>query len=176
MIEQIRDLGPIVLIPAAWIAAALSIVGYLGSQGMFIAHVVMAVFITFFAATGWTAMETGALRAWRSVLVVGLPVTLAGLAGFLVAEFETVLFAVSLVGWMVLPAAGFAYTARELPEAAFIYAAGGILSVVGGAVALGGIFLDEETFILAGIAFVAVGQTAGIVDASVRDSAGVSRR
>lgn len=170
MIGQVRDLGPIVLIPAAWIAAMLSIVGTLSDTGMFIAHVVMAVFITFFAATGWNLMGQGALRAWRSVLVAGLPVTLAGLAGFYVSSYETVLFAISLVGWMILPAAGLAYTARELPEAAFMYASCTIFSLAGAGLAGGGLVLENETVLLVGIAVVAVGQTASIIDASIRDA------
>lgn len=169
MLESIRDIGPVFLIPAAWIVAALSIVGTLSSDGMYIAHVVMVVFISFFVATGWTQMERGALRAWRVVLLLGLPITLAGLGGFVLSEFQTMLHSISFVGWMVLPAGGFVYTARELPEAAFVYLSGAVLSVLGAVAAVAGIALDDLTLLMLSISLVIVGQTAGILDASFRD-------
>jgi len=169
MIETVRDLAPIALIPAAWTATALTVLGYLGEEGMLVAHAVMAAFIAFFSVTGWSEMSTGALRSWRTVLVVGLPVTLAGLAGFLVASFETTLFAISLVGWMVLPAVGLADTGRRLPEAKVVYGTAAALSALGALVAVAAIALGAESLLLGAIALVAVGQTASIVDASRRD-------
>jgi hypothetical protein len=172
MLGEIRDLGPVVLVPAAWIAAAASVRGLLGADGMLIAHCVMATFIAFFAVTGWTAMSEGAFRAWRLVLLVGLPVTLAGLAGFLVSSVDRLLFGVSLIGWMVLPAAGLAYTARELPAARTIYLGTAALSAAGAAVATGGFLSETESLLLVGIAIVGIGQTIGIGDASYRDRTG----
>lgn len=170
MIGTIRDLGPIALIPAAWTATALTVLGYLGEDGMLIAHVVMAVFISFFAVTGWSKMSTGALRSWRTVLVAGLPVTLAGLAGFLVTAFETALWGISLVGWMLLPAAGLVDTARRLPEAKVVYNSAAALSALGALVAAVAIALGGEALLLGAIGLVVVvGQTASIVDASRRD-------
>lgn len=169
MIETVRDLGPIALIPAAWAATALTVLGYLGEEGMLIAHGVMAVFITFFAVTGWSEMSTGALRSWRTVLVAGLPVTLAGLTGFLLGTFDTPLFAISMIGWMLLPAAGLVDTARRLPEAKAVYLSAAALSILGGFVAVAGIGLDDELLVLVALVLVAIGQTASIVDASLRD-------
>jgi hypothetical protein len=165
---QLRDLAPAALVPAAWLAAGGAHAGVLGESGVFIAHVVMAVFIAFFAVTGWSQMAEGALRAWRLVLVIGLGVTLAGVAGFLLAEFETPLLATSLVGWMVLPAAGLAYTGMELPEARLVYYGGAALSV-GGAVLYAVALTDLNGVVTAvAIALVGVGQTAGILEASLR--------
>lgn len=169
MLADVRDRGPVALVPAAWLAAGASITGFLGTDGMFIAHAVMATFITFFAVTGWTAMSEGAFRAWRLVMVVGLPVTLAGLAGFLTSGFDQLLFGVSLLGWMVLPAAGLAYTGRELPAVRQLYFGTAALSAVGAAVAAGGLLTKSETALLVGIAIVGIGQTIGIADASYRD-------
>ena len=169
MLDAIRDNGPVLLVPAAWLAAVGAVAGVLEADGILIAHVVMAAFITFFAVTGWQAMSTGAFRAWRLVLVVGLPVTLAGLAGFLVDAGETVLWTASLVGWMVLPAAGLAYTAREMPEARVLYAGTAVLSFAGALIALAALVLDVDQLLYAGIGAVAVGQTVGIVDAARRD-------
>lgn len=169
-VERLRDLGPVVLVPAAWTAGGASVLGYLSDEGMLIAHVVMAVFIAFFAVTGWSAMSRGALRGWRLVLLAGLAVTLSGLVGFLIDPSSQLLFTVSLVGWMLLPAFGLAYTARELPEAAVIYGSGAGLSVLGAALTTTGIVLDDTMLVVSGIAVVALGQTAGIVDASLRDT------
>lgn len=168
MLWRLRDLAPSALVPAAWLATAGAHAGLLGETAIYIAHIVMAVFITFFAATGWDQMETGALRAWRLVLVVGLGVTLAGIAGFLVPAAETPLLATSLLGWMLLPAAGLVYTGRELPEARPVYYAGAGLSLVGTvlyAATLAGI---DGGLALVALALVGVGQTAGIVEASLR--------
>lgn len=166
MILEARDAGPVVLIPAAWTAAGGAQFGYLGEQGMFIAHVVMAVFITFFAVTGWEEMADGALRAWRLVLVVGLGLTLAGIGGFLDAPGGSVLLLVSLVGWMVLPALGLLYTGLELPDARFIYWGGGVLSLAGAVLFLAALGPLPETGSVVAYAFVGIGQTGGIVDAS----------
>jgi hypothetical protein len=169
VLEIIRDNGPTLLVPAAWLAAAAAVAGVLGETGMLIAHAVMASFITFFAVTGWSAMSTGAFRAWRMVMVLGLPVTLAGLAGFFVDSGESALWSVSLVGWMVLPASGLAYTAREMPEARRLYGATALLSLAGAVVAVAALLLGEDPVLFAGIGLVALGQTMGIVDAARRD-------
>ena len=169
MLEAIRDNGPVLLVPAAWAAAAAAIAGVLSEQGILIAHGVMVTFISFFAITGWSAMTHGAFRAWRAVMVVGIPVTLAGLAGFFVEGSEDILWSISLVGWMVLPAGGLAYTARELPAARVLYAGAATLSVAGALVAAGGLVAGTDQLVFAGIGLVAVGQTAGIVDAARRD-------
>jgi hypothetical protein len=174
VLGEIRDLGPVVLVPAAWIAAAASVRGPLGSDGMLIAHGVMAAFIASFAVTGWTAMAGGAFRAWRIVMIVGLPVTLAGFAGFFLSSFDRVLFSISLIGWMVLPAAGLVYTARELPAARWLYLSAGALSAAGAVVAVVGLFGGTEILVFVAIAIVGVGQAVGIADASYRDRAGSS--
>jgi len=169
MLQQLRESGPGLLVPLAWLFVAAADLGVVGSRSIFIAHLVMAAFITFFLTTGWADMSTGALAGWRAVMVVGLGITLAGVAGFFIES--TTLLATSLVGWMILPAAGLAYTGRLLDEAAGIYygsaALGGlgamvyILSLVGYGGSIG--FLA-----LGGLALVGVGQTVGIVDAVVR--------
>lgn len=170
MLWELRDLAPAGLVPAAWLATAAVHADVLGTDGMFIAHVVMAAFIAFFAVTGWSAMGRGALRAWRLVLVVGLVVTLAGVAGFLGVPGEDALLGTSLVGWMVLPAAGLVYTGRAMPGTGTVYYAGGGLSVVGAVLyvaALGGDL--GGTVELLAIGVVGVGQAAGMLAGSVAD-------
>ena len=169
MIERIRDLGPVVLVPAAWTATLAAVLDVLGSDGMAIAHGVMLAFISFFLLTGYQSMGEGALRAWRAVMILGLPVTAAGFAGFFVSSGATALFSVSLVGWMLLPAAGLAYTAGEIPDARLIYAGSALISVLGAVGTLAFIAGMDDLFAVAGIALVAIGHTVGIAEASIRD-------
>jgi hypothetical protein len=170
MLWELRDLAPAALVPSAWLATAAVHVDVLGTDGMFIAHVVMASFIAFFAVTGWAAMSRGALRGWRLVLVAGLVVTLAGVAGFLGAPGEDALLGTSIVGWMLLPAAGLLYTGREMPESETVYYAGGMLSVLGAALYVVSLAVEPGGPVdLAAIALVGAGQTAGMLAGSLAD-------
>jgi len=167
VLETVRDTAPVVLVPAAWAVAAATHAGRLSPDVLLVAHLVMAAFVAAFAAPGWSAMSTGALRAWRAVLVAGLVCTLAGIAGFLAPAFGTPLLAVSLVGWLLLPTAGLAYTARAMPGSGAVYAGSAGLSFLGAAlsvVALAGV----AGSLLAGLALVGLGQAVGIADATVR--------
>lgn len=163
----LRRFGPVVLIPAAWLAAGAAVVGALRSDGMLIAHLVMVGFIGFFLVTGWGQMDHGALRAWRAVLLAGGGLTLVGVAGFVGPVAGPVPLGVSLVGWMVLPAAGLAYTARELPDAAFVYAGGAALAALGAAVFVATAATGTPA-VWPSVGLVTVGHTAGIVDAARR--------
>jgi len=169
VLGELRDAGPIVLVPSAWAAAGAAEFGYLSPDGILVAHLVMAGFITFFTVTGWNAMASGALRAWRLVLVVGLGITLAGVAGFLVSNYQEPLRAVSLIGWMILPAVGLMYTGRELDAAPLVYFGGGALSLAGAGAFVMSLGSLGEIAAAVGIALVGIGQTVGIVDASQRD-------
>jgi hypothetical protein len=168
VIRILRERGPVVLIPAAWTAVGATEFEYLSTDGLFIAHLVMAAFIAFFLLTGWSELSRGALRAWRVVLLGGFGLTLAGLSGFLLDQSETVLLATSLFGWMVLPAGGLAYTGRALPEAKFVYLGGAVLTVFGACVVALALAWSITAGFVAGLVLVAVGQTAGILDAARR--------
>jgi len=169
MLWELRDLGPAALVPGAWLATAAAHADLMGTDGLRIAHAVMAAFIAFFAVTGWSAMGRGALRGWRLVLVVGLAVTLAGLAGLLGAPGADLLLGTSIVGWMLLPAAGLVYTGREMPDSGSVYYLGGVLSAVGAVVYLAGVAEFGGTVQLAGIAAVGLGQTAGMLAGTLAD-------
>lgn len=168
MFGTLRRFGPVVLIPAAWIAAGAATVGILQREGMLIAHLVMVAFIAFFLLTGWSLMDRGALRAWRVVLVAGLGLTIAGVAGFVGPVSGPALLGSSLVGWMVLPAAGLAYTARELPDAALVYAGGAAAALLGATVFVWTLVSTGNPIVWPSFGLVAVGHTAGIVDAARR--------
>lgn len=171
MLRWLRDLAPAVLVPAAWLATAAVHVDLMDTDGLFIAHLVMAGFIAVFAVTGWSAMATGALRVWRLVLLVGFGLTLAGIAGFLGAPWGPVLFGASLVGWMLLPAAGLVYTGRVVPGSGLVYVAGGALSVLGAAVYVAGLGVGAgDAVTVGGLGLVGLGQGAGMLAASVDPS------
>ena len=91
MLQSLRESGPGLLVPLAWLFVAGAQQGLVSARSIFIAHLVMAGFIAFFLVTGWTDMSTGALAGWRAVMVVGLGATIAGIAGFLVTTGSTVL-------------------------------------------------------------------------------------
>jgi len=135
---------------------------------VFIAHLVMVAFMTFFLTTGWNEMTDPVLQGWRAIIVVGLAITALGAVGFLVPAVATPLWALSLGGWMLLPAVGLAYTGILLPEATRIYIGSATITFVGavgyGVAAVG----DIELLALAGIAAVGIGQTIGILDAIAR--------
>jgi len=169
MFQQLRESGPGLLVPSAWLFVAAAQVDIVDSRSIFIAHLVMTGFITFFLTTGWADMSTGALAGWRAVMVIGLGITLAGVTGFVVES--TVLLATSLVGWMLLPAAGLAYTGQLVDEAAGVYIGSAVLSGLGAIsylLSLVGYGDSIGVVGLGGLALVGIGQTVGIVDAVVR--------
>jgi len=171
MLRQVRETAPGLLVPLAWVFVAGAQQGLVSGRSIFIAHLVMAVFIGFFLVTGWADMSSGALAGWRAVMGVGFVVTVAGIGGFLVSpgtSTATALWAVSLFGWMLLPAVGLAYTGRLLDSAARIYYGSALLSGLGLLVAVGWILSGNDAVGLVGLALVGIGQTVGIVDAVVR--------
>ncbi len=136
----LRENGPALLVPAAWGVAAGAVLGAVSLHALFVAHVVMSALLVAFVVASWRDMADGVLRAWKLVIVAGTPVTLAGVAGFLLRGGDagasaTALLSLSLYGWALLPAAGFAYTARRVEAGALIYAVG-VACCVAGAVAV----------------------------------------
>jgi hypothetical protein len=167
--RSLRENGPALLVPAAWLVVAATTLDVVSTHALFVAHVVMSALLVAFVAASWRDMASGVLRAWKLVILAGTPVTLAGVAGFLALGAPeippTALLAVSLYGWALLPAAGFAYTGRRVETGARIYAAGVACCVVG-AVAVA--VAPSATWTAIGLAVVGIGQTAGILDATLR--------
>ena len=83
MLRRLRENGPVVLVPAAWTLATLGHAGAVETRTVFVAHLVMDAVLLAFAALSWSDMAEGTLRVWRTVLVVGLGVTLAGYGRFI---------------------------------------------------------------------------------------------
>jgi hypothetical protein len=166
---MLRENGPVVLVPAAWTLATVGHAGLVEPRTVFIAHLVMDVVLVAFAGLSWSEMAEGTLLVWRRVLVGGLGVTLLGTAGFLVGgPTADALFAATVVGWMLLPAAGLLLTGRAVPasEAAWVYTAGAGLSAVGAVVYVVGVVgVGGTVALLAGLSLTNLGQTAGIANA-----------
>ncbi|MFC7068992.1 hypothetical protein [Halobaculum lipolyticum] len=174
MFRRIRETVPAALVPLAWTFAIAAHLGAIGRRPVLIGHLVMDVLLVLFVVLSWTDMREGVLRAWRGVILAGIPVTLAGTLGLLVVTWplSAPLRAVSVVGWTLLPAPALLSTGREsVGSARTVNYAAAALSVAGAAAYLAGLVggaAPDATVRLAGLALVGVGQTAGIVDAVVR--------
>ena len=168
MLRTLRESGPGLLVPAAWFVVAAAHRGLIPTRSIFIAHIVMTAFILFFLLTGWDKMNDRVLRGWRIVMVVGVGITLSGVGGFLIAPVAAPLWAVSLLGWMIIPAIGLFYTGAVVSEAADIYLTGGTLSIVGPIIYLLSLLVGVDLVAVGGIAVTGVGQTIGIGDAVLR--------
>ena len=170
MSDPLRENGPVLLVPAAWGVVGAAHAGVVSERTLLIAHAVMAVILLVFAVVSWNEMGEGVLRVWRNVLAVGFFLTVSGLAGLYGIPGDSVFLAVSLYGWMLLPAAGLAYTARKT-DAPYPSAFGAFLSVVGALVYAVGVtapVLSVPQPSLLAVALVGVGQTVGIADAVYR--------
>ena len=164
----LRENGPALLVPAAWVVAAGALLGVVSAHALFVAHVVMSVLLVAFVVASWRDMGTGVLRAWKLVIIAGTPVTLAGVAGFLALAAPVspdALLAVAFYGWMLLPAPAFVYTGLRdstVPRSTVHHVAAAC-SVVGAGVAA---FAGSPAGTVAGVALVGLGQTAGILAAT----------
>lgn len=160
-------MAPAFLVPAAWAVAAAAVAGIVSERPLLVAHLVMTVALVGFLAASWSEMSTGVLRVWRLVILAGVPVTLAGVAGFLgLGVAAGSLLAVSLFGWILLPGVGLAYTGLRVGDTAAGYYVGAGCCLTG-AVGTGLGVTPTET--AAGVLVVGVGQTIGIVTATVID-------
>jgi hypothetical protein len=166
--RRARESGPAVLVPLAWTLVGAAHVGLVAVRPLLVAHVVMVALLVAFVVLSWREMATGVLRAWRAVVLAGVPVTLAGTVGLLGASPDPTLLGVSLYGWMLLPAAGLAYTATREVTVAWPYAGGAAACLVGAAVHAAAPATVGPLGTVVGLALVGAGQTAGIVDAVVR--------
>ena len=168
MFRRLREIGPALLIPAAWGTTTAAHLDIVTRRPVFVMHGVMCVLLVAFVGASWREMETGVLRTWRRVILAGTPVAFAGLAGFVVPAGSRALFAVSISGWVLIPAAGFVSTARQVPAGASIYRGGATLCVLGAVLYASGTVFGYGALSIAGLGSVAVGQTAGILDAVLR--------
>jgi hypothetical protein len=171
VLRRLRENGPVVLVPAAWTVVAAAHEGVVDRHTLLMAHVVMDAVLVGFAALSWSDMQRGVLRAWLFVLLAGLPFTLLGTVGLYDPPVDEALVAPTVYAWMLLPAAGLAYTGRAVPddEGPWTYLGGAALSVLGAFVYVAAPSLPAALApTLLGLGLVGVGQTAGIANAVYR--------
>lgn len=167
MLRRLRETAPAGLVPLAWGFAAAAHVGALAPRSVFIGHGVMTTLLVAFAGLSYGEMRTHpVLRAWLAVIVAGVPVTLAG--GYGVWAGDPTAAAVAVGGWAALPAVALWYTGRVLPadERARAYTVGGVCSGLGAALFGYGV-VAAPGLVLPALALVGVGQTLGILTATV---------
>jgi len=165
MLRRLRENGPVVLVPLAWTFATAAHLGLLAVRTVLIAHLVMLTIIAVFTVLSWREMTDGVLLVWKRVLLVGFVVTLVGTAGLLADPPLTGLLSTTIVGWMLVPAAGLAYTGQNVDRHPRVYTVGAALSGVGIAAYVLGLGLAVDALPVAGLTLTNVGQTAGIVAA-----------
>jgi len=165
MLRRLRENGPVVLVPLAWTFATAAHLDLLALRTVLIAHLVMDAIIATFTVLSWREMTDGILLVWRRVLVVGLGVTLVGTVALLAEPPVDPLLSATVVGWMLVPAAGLVATGRRIDRRPRAYSLGGALSAVGAVVYLGGILGPATALVLGGLTMANVGQTAGIAAA-----------
>jgi len=165
MLRQLRESGPVVLVPLAWTFATAAHMELLALRTVLIAHLVMLTIIAAFTALSWREMTEGVLLVWKRVLLAGFVVTLGGTVGLLASPPLTALLSLTIVGWMLVPAAGLAYTGRNVDRHPRVYTAGAALSGLGVASYTLGLGVGVAVLPVAGLTLANVGQTAGIAAA-----------
>ena len=171
MLRRLRETGPVVLVPLAWLFATAAHLQYLERRTVLIAHVVMDVLLFGFAALSWRDMQAHpVLKAWLAVIVAGFGITLVGTYALATGGGETLLRA-TVFGWMLVPAVALYYTGQVLPaeERAAAYTIGGWLSGLGALFFVDAAVAGPFTTLFAGLdltllslALVGIGQTVGI--------------
>ena len=169
MFRTLRENGPALLVPAAWLVVAATVLDIISTHALFVAHVVMSFLLVAFVVASWRDMTSGVLRAWKSVIIAGTPATLAGVVGFrfpggLGGVSADVFLAVALYGWILLPVPAFIYTGLRDEIAPRAYYVAAVCSIAG---AVGVAFAGLPIEVVAGLLVVGTGQTLGIAAATV---------
>ena len=167
MFRRLRETGPGLLVPLAWTFVTAAHVDAVTERTLLIAHVVMVTILVAFTAASWQDMDDGVLLIWRGVMVLGIPVTLAGLGGLVADPGVAALQATAVYGWMLLPGGALAYTGGEVSDGAVFYRGGAACCLLGAALYAAAAVAGTPT-VVAGLALAGVGQTAGILDAVLR--------
>jgi hypothetical protein len=168
MSRSLTDVGPALLVPAAWTVTLGAHVGAVSRHTLLVALWVMTGLLGAFAVGTREEMTGPVLGVWRGVLVLGFVVTLVGAVDLTVTAGADPTLPVTLYGWMVLPSLAYVATAVEVDSGySYVYLGGAILALAATATyALAG--SDAEAAIAVGM--VGVGQTAGIVAAVVQNT------
>ncbi|WP_164471756.1 hypothetical protein [Halosimplex salinum] len=168
MSRSLTDVAPALLVPAAWLVTLGAHVSPLVSRhALFVALCVMTVLLGAFAVGAREQMTGPVLGVWQGVLVLGFLITLVGAVDMAITPGSDPTLAVTLYGWMILPALAYVATAGPVEKPfSTVYLAGAILALSGaGTYALAGSTVEAAV----GIVVVGLGQTAGIVAAVLQN-------
>ncbi|WP_267640762.1 hypothetical protein [Haloarchaeobius amylolyticus] len=167
MLRRLRETGPALLVPLAWTFATFAHLEAASTHTVRVGMVVMDVLLVAFTVLSWQDMQAGVLLAWKTVLVVGTALNLLGTVALFADPVNTTLAAVTVVGWMLVPAAGYVYTGLHVDRQPQVYLAGAGLSLLGAILYLAPAVAGGIDTALPGFALVGIGQTAGILAAVV---------
>lgn len=167
---MIRELGPVILIPAAWTLTFLTVVTP-GVDTYWIEHMhyFMLLFLAGFIVTSWQKMDTEVLSTWRWVIAIGLIPTAAGAASFAFDSFDSLLASLSLLYWLVSPGIAAYYTNNRMREYENQYRLVGYSGVVAVLLYSVGILTDLDALRTLAIATALVSQTYSILVAGRLD-------
>jgi hypothetical protein len=171
---RVTDIAPAGLVPAAWTLTAAAHTSVTSNRTLFIGMAVMDAALLGFAVASTGEMTGPVLPAWRQVIIAGLLMTLLGTADMAVSPDTNPALPVTLYAWMLLPGVAYLHTGRETTRSPHreVYLGAAVLSALGaGVYSLS--FLDiagGDGMLLAGIAVLGVGQTAGIVTAALQNT------
>jgi hypothetical protein len=171
---RVTDVAPAGLVPAAWLVTSAAHVSAVSARTLFIALVVMDVLLAVFSVAGREEMSGRVLRVWLGVLVAGLAVTLVGTVDMALTPVNNPALPVTLYGWMILPGVAYLQTGRLVSQGPYapIYAGAGGLSLIGAVLyAAGHVGPLVAVSLLWGLAVVGVGQSVGMVTATVQNTA-----
>jgi len=167
---MIREFGPVLLIPAAWIMTFLTVI-HPGLDTYWIEHMhyFMIVFLTVFLLTSWKEMETTVLEIWRKVILLGLVATAAGAVSFHTPTLPDVLASISLFYWLAAPGIGAYYSNKKMSQYAKTYRFIGYAGITSLLLYLQGYIIQEDVFKILAIFVAAVSQTYSILIAAKLD-------
>lgn len=171
---MIRDRGPILLIPAAWMLTFATII-YPGVDPYWIRHMhyFMVLFLTGFSLLSWQEMgDNEVLDIWRKVIAAGAVFTLLGALSFSVQSYSNILAWSSAIYWFLGPGIGLYLSAEHMDQYSDIYRKLGIESGISFIAFAAGIILSIDALTGLAIAGIAVSQTLSMVLAARLDTEG----
>lgn len=163
-VKDVFSYGPALLVPSAWLLVLFNVSGRVSSHSVFIAHIVMIAFLTAFVYIGWDRMSDGVMKAWRTVILVGIPFTALGLAGFLTEVSEMMSFVPVILYWATVPSLTSIYTGLEAENINVNLLAGGTVATLGMILSAFWMF-DLFYFSWPGFALLAAGQFVTLIEA-----------
>ncbi len=167
---MIRQYGPIVLIPAAWLVSLGTIFLSLPVYWVENMYYVMSVFLIGFIYFSWRQMvKDPVLNIWRKIIAAGILFTLIGVLSFHTAFYSDLMASISMLYWVIAPGLGCYTSATHMQKYSDIYRGIGLASVFSFLAVAGGIISGFEFFLGAGIVLAALIQSLSIFIAAKMD-------